>query len=447
MDFGERMAIGHDVVESTPVLRTLDLNSIVFDTSGDVSIENLQVRSVNSSNVYTFNMVSDVDGEKIVNVADACVADLAGNRNVRSNEFHWTRDTVSPIATLNIKELEDLSQEVCDETLGLCAFEKRIILDELDLVINFTEPMKFLSKDIFRLTGMEIRSLLMTSSTSYIAKLDISKNQGKDSLMRSIELPSSSIEDFAGNEAENSVRLDWRVDHTIPYLESVSAAQNHVPLNGFITNERTINITFRFNEPVCCIEDFTNRFVVTPSDRFSFENVSVMDINRTTFTGILRVTDSDPIDTEISLEVRRQNIMDRSGNSAEEGVVTEFTRGACAKLSSYPTGNPYIYIEDAWRPICGHFFSNNDHGCDTICKRSGYGSGTRTSQGEIYAEDAFWIGECAPDVNSSDIDLLRCSNGGNRYETYPKDTQNCLAGNEIGVTCTCEDALSSDAGT
>lgn len=160
-----------------------------------------------------------------------------------------------------------------------------------------------------------------------------------------------------------------------------------------------------------------------------------------TFTGTLRVTDSDPVDTEISLEVRRQGILDRSGNSAENSV-TDFTSGACVKLSSYPTGNPYIYIEDAWRPICGHFFWNNNHGCDTICKRSGYSSGTKTSRGSTYTEDAFWVGECA-----SNVDLLQCRSEGSLYETYPQDRQDCFSGKSIGVTCTCQDALSSDAGT
>ena len=110
------MAIGYDVVGSTTVLRSLDLNSIVFDTNGiDLSIENLRRPKVNSSEVYTFNMVSDVDGEKIVDVADTCVADLAGNRNTRSNKLHWIRDTVPPVATLSSTALDDLSQEICEE--------------------------------------------------------------------------------------------------------------------------------------------------------------------------------------------------------------------------------------------------------------------------------------------------------------------------------------------
>ena len=160
-----------------------------------------------------------------------------------------------------------------------------------------------------------------------------------------------------------------------------------------------------------------------------------------TFTGTLRVIDANPVDTEISLEVRRQGILDRSGNSAEEDLLKDFTTGACVKLSSYPVGNPYIYIDDAWRPICGHFFWNDNVGCDTICKRSGYNSGTKTSQGNTYSEDAVWVGQC-----TSNTDLLQCRSEGSLYETH-FDRRDCLSGSSIGVTCTCEDALSSDAGT
>ena len=178
LDFGERMAIGYDVVGSTSVLRSLDLNSIGFDTNG--GIENLQIQNVNSSEVYTFELWSHVDGEKIVDVADTCVADLAGNPNVRSNKLHWIRDTVPPVATLSSTALDDLSQEICESetTPSMCDSEKRIALDELNVVINFTEPVKHLSKDSFRLTGGKIKTLRMKSKTLYNATLDISSAQG-----------------------------------------------------------------------------------------------------------------------------------------------------------------------------------------------------------------------------------------------------------------------------
>mgnify|MGYP001254887282 FL=1 len=156
-----------------------------------------------------------------------------------------------------------------------------------------------------------------------------------------------------------------------------------------------------------------------------------------TFTGTLRVTDSNPVDSNISLEVVSHGILDRSGNSIE---FDWFTTGACVTLSSYPVGHPYIYFDDAWRPICGHFFWNNDYGCDTICKRSGYNSGTQTSRGNTYSEDAIWVGQC-----DLDVDLLQCTDGGNLYER-DYDRQDCHSGNNIGVTCTCDTALSSDAG-
>ena len=73
----------------------------------------------------------------------------------------------------------------------MCDFEKRITLDELNVVINFTEPVKHLSKDNFQLTGGKIKTLRMKSKTLYNATLDISRAQGTDSVVRSIELLSN----------------------------------------------------------------------------------------------------------------------------------------------------------------------------------------------------------------------------------------------------------------
>ena len=135
---------------------------------------------------------------------------------------------------------------------------------------------------------------LFVSSLTYDQKITHSKyyakkinsrftleHTGKDSVVRSIELLSNGTIDRAGNEAEHSVRLDWTVDHTPPNLISASLAHNNVPLEAVLTNDRSFNITFRFNEPVCCIEDTMHRFALQPSDRFIFENVHVMDSNRT----------------------------------------------------------------------------------------------------------------------------------------------------------------------
>ena len=102
-----------------------------------------------------------------------------------------------------------------------------------------------------------------------------------DSVVRSIELLSNGTIDRAGDEGENNVRLDWIVDHTPPNIISASVANSNVLFDNYLTRSTRFDVTFRFDEPVCCIEDTINRFVVTPSDRFVFENVKVMDTNRT----------------------------------------------------------------------------------------------------------------------------------------------------------------------
>ena len=108
------------------------------------------------------------------------------------------------------------------------------------------------------------------------------------------------------------------------------------------------------------------------------------------------------------------------------------TRSNChgTKLSSYPTGNPYIYLEDAWRPICGHYFWDSNYGCNTICENLGYDSGTASSSSaaQTYTEDAYHVGRCNEDDN-----IFYCTGGSNFYDSDP--SRSCTAGNLVSVTC------------
>ena len=160
-----------------------------------------------------------------------------------------------------------------------------------------------------------------------------------------------------------------------------------------------------------------------------------------TFTGTLRVTDSNPVDTEISLEVKRQGILDRSGNSAEEDLFTDFTTGACVKLSSYPVGNPYIYIDDAWRPTHVDISFGT-----TIMDVTRFANVPDTTLVRRQVKETHIPRTQFGSMNVRPTPISLNVERGNLYETH-FDRQDCLSGNSIGVTCTCEDALSIDAGT
>ncbi|KAK3264077.1 hypothetical protein CYMTET_27155 [Cymbomonas tetramitiformis] len=66
------------------------------------------------------------------------------------------------------------------------------------------------------------------------------------------------------------------------------------------------------------------------------------------------------------------------------------------RLSSYPTGEPQIYWNRMWLPVCGHHFWNNPHGATTLCKDLGYNSGSANAsdQATTLSANAFYAGVC-----------------------------------------------------
>jgi len=116
-------------------------------------------------------------------------------------------------------------------------------------------------------------------------------------------------------------------------------------------------------------------------------------------------------------------------------------KGACVdgnvKLSSYPTGIPYIYANERFSPICGHGFWNNRYGCDLVCQGLGYDSSdgdtpehSGSFSGVPPEGDAIHVGICA----DGDTDLKACTGG---YNRFPDTQNNCAVGQEVAAQCTC----------
>ena len=79
-------------------------------------------------------------------------------------------------------------------------------------------------------------------------------------------------------------------------------------------------------------------------------------------------------------------------------------------------GKPEVFYNNRWRPICGHFFWDNNNGADLFCQQlnQGYLSGT-INKGNVaeyfLGSDALQIGKC----RSGDR-WLNCNGGCNSLQ-------------------------------
>lgn len=122
-------------------------------------------------------------------------------------------------------------------------------------------------------------------------------------------------------------------------------------------------------------------------------------------------------------------------------IGTTEVMGTCTdgsvKLDAYPSGRPYIYYDETWSPICGHYFWDTRYGCDLVCQALGYTGSDGTvyvslsSSKTTYNEDSIEVGKCG----SGDTDLTACTSANNYWPQY---TSWCTAGNTVGMECTCE---------
>ena len=74
-------------------------------------------------------------------------------------------------------------------------------------------------------------------------------------------------------------------------------------------------------------------------------------------------------------------------------------------------GTPMIFWEEQWKPICGHYFWNNQNGAKLFCNRLGYDSAVLSKTSGRYLMDSLRIGQC----ENGDT-LESCSGGCNDYQ-------------------------------
>lgn len=122
--------------------------------------------------------------------------------------------------------------------------------------------------------------------------------------------------------------------------------------------------------------------------------------------------------TSFSPDAEEYGHVDPYMNSVVPGAqwvgITQTTSADCTngdvKLSEYPTGNPYLYYNGEWVPICGHYWWDNNHGCTTICSALGYTSGTRQHTRTVYDVNSIEVGKC-----NAGEDILSCTMAHNFY--------------------------------
>ena len=98
---------------------------------------------------------------------------------------------------------------------------------------------------------------------------------------------------------------------------------------------------------------------------------------------------------------------------------------------------PFIYWDNQWSPICGHYFWNNQQGAKLFCQKMGYPSGTVSGKGSEhkYSMDSFRIGQC----NDGDT-WENCTGGCNDYQVGGACSNGVRCDKDQGVkiTINCE---------
>ena len=96
---------------------------------------------------------------------------------------------------------------------------------------------------------------------------------------------------------------------------------------------------------------------------------------------------------------------------------------------------PEVLYKSKWYPICGHYFWDNKHGAETICKGLGFPTGTLQKTSKHYDSDAMRVGACKVGEQ-----LRSCTAGGNVWGQLDTSGGRCKKGHRVGITVTCAGA-------
>ena len=93
-------------------------------------------------------------------------------------------------------------------------------------------------------------------------------------------------------------------------------------------------------------------------------------------------------------------------------------------------GRIEVYKDDVgWGSVCGHYFWDNHHGANTLCKQLGFSSGKQSPTKAKFSVDAMPVGKCGANQR-----LNKCNQGGNAWGNFAYQNGWCKKGTSIGVT-------------
>ena len=98
-------------------------------------------------------------------------------------------------------------------------------------------------------------------------------------------------------------------------------------------------------------------------------------------------------------------------------------------------GTPFIFWDNLWSPLCGHYFWDNQYGAVKFCQKLGYALGIHSGKpiNRTYPVDSFSIGACL------ESDEWPSCTGGENYFTPGKAFTNgtCEKSNNEAIMITC----------
>ena len=98
-------------------------------------------------------------------------------------------------------------------------------------------------------------------------------------------------------------------------------------------------------------------------------------------------------------------------------------------------GTPFIFWNDLWSPLCGHYFWENQYGATKFCQQLGYESGMHSGKPitKIYPVESFTLGKCLHD------DEWPCCTGGENHFVSGRSLTNgtCAKSNDQAMVIRC----------
>ena len=108
---------------------------------------------------------------------------------------------------------------------------------------------------------------------------------------------------------------------------------------------------------------------------------------------------------------------------------------------------PFIFWDNVWSPICGHYFWDNQVGATKFCQKIMYKEGEWATSGNSYSTDAFRVGEC----NAEDDWDTKCTGGCNDYEAGGQcsnawfNNGYCNKDDDVAIKIKCNQPLTANA--